>query len=268
MGGARTDRVRIVAIIPARYASIRFPGKPIADLLGKPLIQWVYENAQKSPLLDDVIVATDSPLIYKVVNSFGGKVVITAESHKTGTDRIAEVAQQLSADIIVNIQGDEPLMRPEMIEEATSPFIKGQGARGKRQEIEVTTLKKRITDLQELENPNVVKVVTDKKRFALYFSRASIPYVREKGHGSWVMGQEKNVHYKHIGLYVYRKDFLLRFARMDPTPLEEVEKLEQLRMLENGTRPLVVETEYDSIGVDTPEDLEKVKKILSKEKEL
>ena len=251
---------RIIAIIPARYASTRFPGKPIADLLGKPLIQWVYENARKSPLLDDVIVATDSPLIYKVVNSFGGKVVITAESHKSGTDRIAEVAQQLSADIIVNIQGDEPLMRPEMIEEAVTPFIKGQGARGKRQEIDVTTLKKRMTDLQELENPNVVKVVTDKEGFALYFSRASIPYYRDVGN------KQQPIAYKHIGLYVYTKDFLLRFTKKPLSQLEKIEKLEQLRMLENGTRPLVVETEYDSIGVDTPEDLEKVKKFFQKKK--
>lgn len=259
--------MKIIAIIPARYASTRFPGKPLADLLGKPLIQWVYENTRKSLLLDDIAVATDNPLIYQAVIRFGGKAVMTSESHKSGTDRVAEVVRGLSADIIVNIQGDEPLIRPEMIEEAISPFIKGQGARnkgheprGKGQEIEVTTLKKRITDPEELNSPDVVKVVTDKEGFALYFSRAPIPYHRDRNE------HRQPIAYKHIGLYAYRRDFLLRFTDEPTSQLEEIEKLEQLRMLEDGVRPLVVETKYDSIGVDTPEDLEKVKKILLKEK--
>lgn len=246
--------MKIIAIIPARYASTRFPGKPLADLLGKPLIQWVYENTKKSLLLDDIAVATDNPLIYQAVIRFGGKAVMTSGSHKSGTDRVAEVVRGLSADIIVNVQGDEPLIRPEMIEEAISPFIKRQEARGKGQEIEVTTLKKRITDPEELNSPDVVKVVTDKEGFALYFSRVPIPYHRDRNE------HRQPIAYKHIGLYVYRRDFLLRFTEEPPSQLEEIEKLEQLRMLENGTRPFVVETKYDSIGVDAPEDLEKVKK--------
>lgn len=235
----------VVAIIPARYASTRLNGKPLLHIDGKPMIQWVYERAKKAKLINDVIAATDDKRVFDAVRYFGGKAVMTSPEHRTGTDRIAEAAGGLNVDIIVNVQGDEPLIEPEMIDAAIRPLTNDS-------EIVAATLKTKIKDEKELNNPNVVKVVTDKNDFALYFSRLPIPYVR---------GQEKNIHFKHIGLYVYRKDFLLKFARMKPTPLEEAEKLEQLRVLENGYKIKVVETKHDSIGVDTVEDLEKVRKI-------
>jgi len=236
----------VVAIIPARYASTRLHGKPLLHIDEKPMIQWVYERTKKAKLTNDVLVATDDKRVFDAVGHFGGKAVMTSSEHKTGTDRIAEAAGGLNVDIIVNVQGDEPLIEPEMIDAAIRPLINDS-------EIVAATLKAQIKDEKELENPNVVKVVTDKNEFALYFSRLPIPYVR---------GQEKNIHFKHIGLYVYRKDFLVKFARMKPTPLEEAEKLEQLRVLENGYKIKVVETKHDSIGVDTKEDLEKVRKIV------
>ena len=182
---------------------------------------------------------------------------MTSSNHVTGTDRISEVAKKVDADIIVNVQGDEPLIEPDVIDEAVKPLMNNS-------EILMATLKTRITNNEELKDPNVVKVVTDINGFALYFSRFPIPYVRDSGQWSVVSGQKKNIHYKHIGIYVYKKDFLLKFAQMKPTLLEEAEKLEQLRALENGYKIKVVETDYNSIGVDTPEDLERVKKILKK----
>lgn len=222
------------------------------------MIQWVYERAGKARLVHDVVAATDDKRIFDAVKGFGGKAVMTSASHKSGTDRLAEAAANIKCDIVVNVQGDEPTIEPKMIDEAIRPFM--QDSR-----IDVATLETKITDEEELNNPNVVKVVTDKNGFALYFSRYPIPYVRDRGQGSGVKknrvkGQE---HYKHIGLYVYRKDFLLKFAGMKPTPLEEAEKLEQLRVLENGYKIKVVETRYNSIGVDTPEDLERVRRIVA-----
>lgn len=240
--------MHVVAIIPARYASTRLNGKPLLHIAGKPMIQWVYERAKKAKLTNDVIAATDDKRVFDAVRYFGGKAVMTSPEHRTGTDRIAEAADGLNADIIVNVQGDEPLIEPEMIDEAIRPLTNDS-------EIVAATLKTKIRDEAELNNPNVVKVVTDKNDFALYFSRLPVPYVR---------GQGKNIHFKHIGLYVYRKDFLLKFAKMKPTPLEEAEKLEQLRVLENGYKIKVVETEHDSIGVDTEEDMERVRKIVIK----
>ncbi|MDP2681989.1 MAG: 3-deoxy-manno-octulosonate cytidylyltransferase [Deltaproteobacteria bacterium] len=253
--------MHVVAIIPARYASTRLNGKPLLHIAGKPMIQWVYERAKKAKLTNDVIAATDDKRVFDAVRYFGGTAVMTSPEHRTGTDRIAEAADGLNADIIVNVQGDEPLIEPEMIDEAIRPLTNDS-------EIVVATLKTKIRDEAELNNPNVVKVVTDKNDFALYFSRYPIPYVREQANppipplgkgGKGGLG-----HYKHIGLYVYRKDFLLKFAKMKPTPLEEAEKLEQLRVLENGYKIKVVETEHDSIGVDTEEDMERVRKIVIK----
>lgn len=255
--------MRTVVIIPARYASTRLEGKPLADIGGKPMVQWVYERASQTSLVDDVMVATDHREIMDRVKGFGGKVVFTSPYHRSGTERVAEVAEGLGIDIIVNLQGDEPLIEPAMIDEAIRPLLDDST-------IPISTLKTRITDEKEVTDPNVVKVVTDKNDFALYFSRLPIPYVRDRGQGS---GRSFNpnprplipghIHYKHIGLYVYRRDFLLKFARIKPTPLEEAEGLEQLRALENGYRIKVVETAHQSIGVDTIEDLERVREIVN-----
>lgn len=245
----------VVAIIPARYASTRLKGKPLLNIDGKPMIQWVYERAKKAKLTNDVIAATDDKRVFDAVRYFGGKAVMTSPEHRTGTDRIAEAADGLNVDIIINVQGDEPLIEPEMIDAAIRPLTNDS-------EIVAATLKTKIKDEKELSNPNVVKVVTDKNDFALYFSRLPIPYVRNSEQWPVISDQKNNIHFKHIGLYVYRKDFLLKFARMKPTPLEEAEKLEQLRVLENGYKIKVVETKHDSIGVDTEEDLEKVRKIV------
>jgi len=250
----------VIAIIPARYGSTRLNGKPLLDIAGKPMIQWVYERAKKASFINDVIAATDDKRVFDAVRYFGGKVIMTSPEHRTGTDRIAEAAGGLNADIIVNVQGDEPLIEPEMIDEAIRPLVDDS-------ELYMATLKTKI-DEDEMNNPNVVKVATDKNNFALYFSRYPIPYVREQENppipplergGKGGLG-----HYKHIGLYAYRRDFLLKFAQMKPTPLEEVEKLEQLRVLENGYKIKVVETRYNSIGVDREEDLEKVRRMVER----
>ncbi|HAG50242.1 MAG: 3-deoxy-manno-octulosonate cytidylyltransferase [Deltaproteobacteria bacterium GWC2_42_51] len=256
--------MKVVAIIPARYASSRLKGKALLTIADKSMIQHVYERAKKASLVNNVIVATDDKKIFDAVEGFAGKAAMTSIQHRTGTDRIAEVAAKMDADIIINVQGDEPLIEPEMIDEAIRPLLQSS-------DILMSTLKKKITDEDELINPNIVKVVTDKEGFAIYFSRFPIPYVRagsqklvvSEANPSEVRSQKKDIHYKHIGLYVYRKDFLLKFAKMKPTPLEEAEKLEQLRALENGYKIKVIETQYSSIGVDTQEDLERVRRIVS-----
>lgn len=240
--------MKVVGIIPARFESTRFPGKPLAKILNKPMIQWVYEGAKKANSLEAIIVATDSQQIYNQVKDFGGKVALTSKQHTTGTSRVAEVARQMDVEIVVNIQGDEPLISPYAIDTAVNPLLADST-------IYMSTLKHKITDENELSNPNVVKVVTDKDGFALYFSRALIPFIPQP-YTSYV--------YKHIGLYVYRKDFLLKLVQLPPTTLEQAEKLEQLRVLENGYKIKVVKTNYTSIGVDTQEDLEKVSKILAR----
>jgi len=244
--------MKIIGIIPARYDSKRFPGKVLADILGKPLIRRVYEQAKKVELLDDVLVATDNKEIFKVVENFEGKAIMTSSNCKSGTDRLAEVARGLDADIFVNIQGDEPLISPEVISKVAQELIKDKT-------INIATVARKITAQEELNNPNIVKVVLDNNGFALYFSRAQIPYVRH----SLELKNLTFASYKHIGLYAYRRKFLLNFVRMEQGPLEKVEDLEQLRALENGYKIKVVITECDSIGVDTREDLEKVRKILS-----
>ncbi|OCL25607.1 3-deoxy-manno-octulosonate cytidylyltransferase [Orenia metallireducens] len=238
--------MKVIAIIPARYSSTRLPGKPLKDICGKSMIQRVYEQVKLSTTLDKVIVATDDSRIYDTVKAFGGEVVMTSAEHKTGTDRLAEVAKELSSEIIVNVQGDEPLINPAMIDQAVRPLLEDTS-------IKMGTLKQRITSQEELESPHVVKVVTDKDDFALYFSRAMIPYPRT---------DIDNTYYKHIGLYVYRRGFLLDYAKMKATPLEQKESLEQLRVLENGYKIKVVETKHQAIGVDTEEDLEKVREIV------
>ena len=240
----------IVAIIPARYGSARLPGKPLIDLCGKPMIQRVYERAKQAKLVNEVIVATDDARIVDAVKRFGGKAVMTPTDLRSGSDRVAFVAKDLpDASIIVNVQGDEPLIEPAMIDEAIQPLIDDTG-------LLVGTLLKRIDSAEELSNPTIVKAVLDKNRFALYFSRAPIPFNRD-GHGF-------EGFYKHIGLYVYRRSFLLKFASLQESALERVEKLEQLRILEHGYKIKAAITSYDSVPVDTPEDVERVKTLLKK----
>ena len=213
------------------------------------MVEHVYRRAAASPLISDVIVATDDLRIATCVISFGGKVRLTKATHETGTDRLAEVAESLDCDVIVNVQGDEPLIDPRAITEAVQPFAADPS-------LQMTTLFRRIHDAAELYNPNVTKVVVDRGGFALYFSRAPIPYVRDP-RGGWPPI------YRHIGLYAYRRSTLMVLATLEPTPLERAESLEQLRALEHGIRIKAVETAYESFGVDTPEDLELVRRLLA-----
>jgi 3-deoxy-manno-octulosonate cytidylyltransferase (CMP-KDO synthetase) len=270
--------VKAVGVIPARYASSRFPGKPLAPLCGRPLVQHVYERARRSTTLSQVLVATDDVRIRDVVLGFGGEVRLTAAHHPSGTDRVAEVAASLSADVVVNIQGDEPLIEPAMIDEAVTPFFMDADLR-------MGTLCRRLEAEDEWQSPHVVKVVRDCRGFALYFSRAPIPYHRDSRATCNVQGstfegpdigvrtsdterrtlnvERRPLYYKHIGLYVYRRDFLLELAHLAPTPLEETERLEQLRALEYGYPIRVIETKYDSAGVDTPADLVRIEQMLT-----
>jgi 3-deoxy-manno-octulosonate cytidylyltransferase (CMP-KDO synthetase) len=249
---SRNNGGRIVGVIPARYGSSRFEGKVLADIAGKPMIQWVYERVSQSKTLDELFVAVDDPRVQSKVEGFGGKAIMTAAHHKSGTDRIAAVVENMEADIIVNIQGDQPLIDPNMIDEAVGPMIDNQ-------EIRMSTLKREIGK-DEFDDPGVVKVVVDEKDFALYFSRSLIPYPRD----------DENLRvYEHVGLYVYRKDFLLEISRMPQGYLEKIESLEQLRVMEKGYKILVVETKMDrvaGISVDTPEDLARVERLIEKMK--
>jgi len=239
----------VVGIIPARYASVRFEGKVLADILGKPMIQHVWESALKAKSLNDLIVACDDERIYKAVSDFGGKAVMTAKAHTSGTERLAEVVADLDVKVVVNIQADEPLVHPSMIDDVAYSILNNPATT-------MATLMKRIEHEEETPDANVVKVVVDKKGFALYFSRWPIPFVRDEEPGM-------RVHYKHIGLYGYTKDFLFVYKKLPPSKLEILEKLEQLRVLENGYEIKVIETKFETIGVDTREDLEKVKQYLT-----
>ena len=246
--------MRVTAIIPARFASTRFPGKPLADILGKPMIQWVCERTARAAGINRVVVATDDRRIADAVRAFGGDVEMTRPDHPTGTDRLAEVAARIETDLVVNVQGDEPLIDPKMIEQALAPMKKNRG-------IPMGTLKCSLTSLEEFRNPNVVKVVTDRQGFALYFSRAPIPHARDLG--ALLPEDLTGLNcFKHVGLYVYRKDFLLTYPKLAVTPLENLEKLEQLRALEHGFRIRVAETALPTQGVDTPADLQRVVEIL------
>ncbi|RMG05527.1 MAG: 3-deoxy-manno-octulosonate cytidylyltransferase [Nitrospirae bacterium] len=239
-------------VIPARYGSTRFPGKPLAMLRGKPVIQHVFEGSSRAGLVRDVIVATDSREIFECVEGFGGKAVLTSPDHLSGTDRIAEAVKDADYDIIVNVQGDEPLIRGEMIDQVVMLLDDDRADMG--------TLAVKSSDPSEFTNPNVVKVVTDKEGFALYFSRAGIPYHRDGGEGA---SDGFNNFLKHVGIYSYRQDVLMHLTRLEPAPPERTEKLEQLRALYNGYRIKVGITERETIGVDTPEDLKRVEKWLN-----
>lgn len=242
-------------IIPSRYNSTRFPGKPLASLLGKPLIQHVYERAKMAKKVNSIIVATDDERIEKAVRNFGGEVMMTSTNHLSGSDRVAEVATKLSEDIIINVQGDEPLIEPGLIDELCNIFEKS--------DVQVVTAKIPITDPKDVQNPNVVKVVCDRNGFALYFSRSPLPGTRSD---ISVRTYSKPVFFRHIGIYGYTKNFIVKFPTLEPTPLELQEGLEQLRILEHGYKIKVIDTEYQSIGVDTPEDLEYLRRVMAKER--
>jgi 3-deoxy-manno-octulosonate cytidylyltransferase (CMP-KDO synthetase) len=237
---------KILGVIPARFSSTRFPGKVLAQIAGKTMLQHVYERASLSTYLSGILIATDDDRVYSAARNFGAAVRMTRSDHLSGTDRVAEAASAVDAEIIVNIQGDEPLIDPAAIDAAILPMVH-------EAELVMGTLKKRIEDAREITDPNVVKVVTDGEGDAIYFSRCPIPFQREKS--------VNTPYFKHIGLYVYQRDFLLAYSTLPVGPLETAERLEQLRALENGFRIRVVETEYESLGVDTTEDLERVSKL-------
>jgi 3-deoxy-manno-octulosonate cytidylyltransferase (CMP-KDO synthetase) len=240
----------VTVVIPARFGSSRFPGKPLALLAGKPLIQHVYERARVSPGVRRVIVATDDVRIQKAVAAFGGTVVMPKGTFRTGTDRVAAVARQAPGDVFVNLQGDEIALHPGLLAGLITPFLKSGAAMG--------TLKRALTSSGDIRNPGIVKVVTDSLGDALYFSRAPIPCDRERGPGNFVDG----LHYVHLGIYIYTRETLLRLSRLPTGPLEEAEKLEQLRALEHGIRIRVWETKHDSLRIDTPADLKQAESVL------
>ena len=238
--------MKSIGVIPARYGSTRFEGKPLAEINTKPMIEWVYKRALKSKL-DKVVIATDDARIFNAVKNFGGEAILTSACHKSGTDRIAEVVKKESGyDVVINIQGDEPLIEPRLINELIESF--------EDESVDMSTFKMKIEDEDELCNPNAVKVVTDKSGFALYFSRSPIPYNR--------IDRVIN-YYRHIGIYGYRTSFLMEFSNLPATFLEETESLEQLRALENGYKIKVLETQFSPKGVDTIEDLEEIREYVN-----
>ena len=238
---------RTVAIIPARFSSTRLPGKPLALIGGTPMVEHVYNRARAASTIDAVLVATDDERIARVVDAFGGVAVMTGSHHATGTDRLAEVARALESDIVVNVQGDEPAMAPEAIDLAVRRLLTHTGD-------ELATHRKQTSDPGDLVNPAVVKIVVDRDGYALYFTRSAVPFVRP--------GHPQPVFWRHLGLYAYRRATLLKLAALPPTPLEQAEGLEQLRALEHGIRISTAETTADSIGVDTPDDLERVRQLM------
>ena len=241
----------IIGIIPARFASTRLIGKPLANIGGKPMIQHTYESASKSKLIEKLILAVDDSKVASVARGFGADVIETPKEITSGSDRVAYVAKTYKeADIIANIQGDEPFIHGEMIDQAIEPLLFDKS-------IEVTTLIKQIQSLKELHSPDIIKVVFDYDNYALYFSRSQIPYSRNAISDSAAL--EITDYYKHVGLYVYRRKTLLKFTSLKQTDLEKTEMLEQLRMLENGIKIKVVETEFDSISVDNQEDLKRAR---------
>lgn len=245
---ADASPIRVLLALPARYASSRFPGKPLADLKGKPLIWHAHRAARAVPGVDRVVVATDDGRIAEAVAGFGGESVLTTGTHATGTDRLAEVAARIEAELYVNVQGDEILARPEMLAPLIETFRKDPA-------LEVGTLCHPLDDLADLANPNVVKVVCDHAGFALYFSRSQIPYVREPGAH---LSVPEGTFFRHFGIYIYRRPALLAFPGLPASPLERMEKLEQLRFMQAGYRIRVLTTADTAYRVDTPEDLEAV----------
>jgi len=244
--------MKTIGIIPARYGSQRFEGKVLADLLGKPVLQHVWERAKQSKFLEDLIIACDDERVERVAKEFGAKVVLTSKDHSSGSDRLTEVVASRDVQAVINIQGDEPLIHFSMIDDLARALTLEPIC-------PMATLIKRIDDAKEVQNPNIVKVVIDKDKFALYFSRAPIPYNRDK------VPFSETVYYKHFGLYAYTKDFLFTFKSLPKSRLEKIEQLEQLRVLEAGYKIKTVETQRNTIGVDTQEDLLKAIEFLRKE---
>ncbi|MFQ5893396.1 MAG: 3-deoxy-manno-octulosonate cytidylyltransferase [Nitrospinota bacterium] len=254
---------RVAAVIPARFGSTRFPGKPLVTVAGQPLIAQVVARCREAKLVGRIIVATDDGRIASAAEAAGAEAALTSPEHPSGTDRVAEVAAGLTSELIVNVQGDEPTIAPAAIDAAVAPLLADPT-------IPIGTLMVRLTDPAELFNPNVNKVVVDARGFALYFSRWPIPYRREAWPNIFEAGRERAGEwvaafpwYKHVGLYVYRREVLLDLAQRPPTALEEAEGLEQLRALAYGYTIKVVETDHDSVGVDTPEDVARVEAILA-----
>ena len=241
--------MKVLCVIPARYASTRLPGKPLALIAGKPMIQHVYERACHAVMPQEVVVATDSKIVADAVKEFGGKVMMTSPDHPSGTDRLAEVALSYpDIDVIVNVQGDEPMIPPDVIDRLAQAFADDQ-------DLKMATLKTLMSE-DEYNNPNAVKVVTDQNGYALYFSRSLLPYPRNRKADFKV--------YKHVGIYAYRRSFLLSYAAYEPTPLEQIEGLEQLRVLENGQRIKVLESKFQGIGIDTQEDLDAINALFTR----
>ena len=241
--------MKVLCVIPARYASTRLPGKPLALIAGKPMIQHVYERACHAVMPQEVVVATDSKIVADVVKEFGGKVMMTSPDHPSGTDRLAEVALSYpDIDVIVNVQGDEPMIPPEVIDRLAQAFADDK-------DLNMATLKTLMGE-EDYNNPNAVKVVTDQNGYALYFSRSLLPYPRNRKADFKV--------YKHVGIYAYRRSFLLSYAAYEPTPLEQIEGLEQLRVLENGQRIKVLESKFQGIGIDTQEDLDAINALFTR----
>ena len=238
----------IIGVIPARYASTRLPFKLSRLLRGKPLLQWTWENASKARSLDQLMIATDHSELKDLAVDFGAEVISTSFEHSSGTDRVAETVRDIEAQLIVNIQADEPLMHPSIIDSLVHQMLTDS-------DTVMATVKKKIEDNAEIENPGVVKVICDKNGYAVYFSRFPIPY--------WRNHNTQKTFYKHLGIYAYTKDFLFTFKNLPVSYLEEAEKLEQLRALEAGYKIKVIETQFDSLGVDTQEDFDQVERILS-----
>jgi len=248
---------RIAGLIPARYASTRFPGKALAGLLGKPMIQHTYERASRARCLTDICVVTDDLRIAETVRGFGGESIMTSPDHPSGTDRLAEAVQAMDVDVVVNIQGDEPLITAEAIDTVVEPLIDDP-------DLPMTTLAHRITRSEDLLNPHMGKVVFDQRGLALYFSRSPLPWPGEDPDSAYLRSHR---YYNTVGLYGYRRDFLLSFAALEPTPLERIERLEQLRALEHGYPIMVKQTDYAPLGVDVPADLDKAERRLAAEED-
>ncbi|HBR12202.1 MAG TPA: 3-deoxy-manno-octulosonate cytidylyltransferase [Chryseobacterium sp.] len=239
---------KVIAVIPARYNSTRFPGKLMEVLGDKTIITTTYQNVVETGLFDEVFVATDSELIFEEISKNGGKAVMTGE-HETGSDRIAEAVQDIDCDIVINVQGDEPFLKKDPLKQLIDVFSNDQ-----KKEISLASLKIQLKEEEEIKSPNNVKVITDRDGFALYFSRSVIPFHRELAFDV--------KYYKHIGVYAFRKEALLAFSKLPMLPLETSEKLEQLRYLEYGKRIKMIETDFVGVGIDTPEDLEKAKQLI------
>lgn len=264
--------MKVTVVIPARYGSIRFPGKPLADISGKPMVQHVYERASQATLVDEVFVATDDRRIQEAVESFYGKVVLTSKECRSGTDRMAEAARNFSSDIFINVQGDEPLISPKLIDQIASSLISDTKLR-------IASAGASFKSREDFLDPNIVKVLTDRDAYAIYFSRYPIPFLKQAWQKSGLLSfraiGEKSPHWddyyseysfekigsavkKHLGIYGFRREELLKFSQWEPTPLECQEELEQLRILEHGGKIKIVPTEEESIAVDRPEDLNKI----------